>query len=165
VYRDFRVSPSFQPFSSIFLDYIGPWTVKFGPEKKKIYVLIITCLFTRAVNLKICLSAETEEFLRAIQLHVYDYGLFDQCRADLGSQITAGFNVLRGFFSDMETKSFLQEHGIEYVVFDQFCKGNSALGSLVESLVKQTKYLINKTITTQVLNFFDFHFLYLKLYI
>lgn len=99
------------------------------------------------------------EFLKALQLHIYEYGLFRECRADLGSQITSGFNSLRVFFSDMETQTFFRENGIASLVMEQFCKGNSALGSLVESLVKQTKYLINKTITTNILDFFEFHFL------
>ena len=159
VYREFRVNPPVQPFASVFIDYIGPWTVEFNTVKRKVYLLIITCLFTRAVNLKICISADTKDFLKAIQLHVYEYGLFKECRADQGSQLTAGFNTLRNYFSDMDTVKFFDEHGMKYVIFDQFSKGHSALGSLVETLVKQVKYLVNKTIGRRVLDYFDFNLL------
>lgn len=158
-YRAFRESPPTKPFSSIFLDYMGPWSVTFNKEKRKIYILIITCLYTRAINLMVCVNADTSEFLRAMQLQVYEYGMFTECRADLGSQITAGFNLLRSFFSDSETKAYFHEKGIKCIVMEQYPKGNSALGSLVEALVKQTKYLINKSITNKVLDFFDFRFI------
>lgn len=158
-YRDFRVSPSEIPFSTVFLDYMGPWKVKYAKDSRKVYILIITCLFTRAVNLKVCLSADVADFLRAIQSHIYQYGLFSQCRSDLGSQITAGFNLVKSFLNDYETRSFFQQHNVDHVEFTQFPKGNSALGSLVESLVKQTKLLINKSIKTNVLDIFDFQFL------
>ena len=158
-YRDFRVYPSDKPFSSVFVDYMGPWLVKFGNENRKVYILIITCLHSRAINLKICNSADTKDFLRAVQLHVYEYGMFHECRADLGSQIGAGLNLLRTFFADMETKSFLHENGINPILMEQFCKGNSALGSLVESLVKQVKHLIGKSISNLVLEYFDFQFI------
>ena len=34
-YRDFRINPPKIPFKSIYLDYIGPFTVKFANERKK----------------------------------------------------------------------------------------------------------------------------------
>jgi hypothetical protein len=158
-YRDFRVAPPNKPFSSVFLDYMGPWYVNIGLNRTKVWVLIITCLFTRAVNLRVCLSADTSEFLKAVQLHIYQYGVFQECRADLGSQISSGFSLVRTFLDDFETNNFFQEHSIKYIKLEQYCKGNSALGSLVESLVKQCKLLIQKTIGQMVLDIFDFKFI------
>ena len=155
-YREFRSSPSEKPYSSIFIDLMGPWNVKIGSDTKKVYILIITCLFTRAVNLKLLYGADTDTFLRALQLHVYEYGIFQECRADLGSQIKAGFNLLKTFWSDCDTCRFLNENGIKAINMEQYCKGNSKLGSLVESLVKQTKYMLNKCIGTKILKFLDF---------
>ena len=157
-YRDFRITPNTKPFSNVFLDYIGPFTVKRENKNCKVWLLIITCLFTRAVNLVVCDSCDTNTFLKALQMHIFQYGMFSECRADLGSQITAGFNILRTFLSDFDTLNFFETHCIEKPKMEQFCKGNSALGSVVESLVKQTK-LIQKSVRNNILNSFDFKFL------
>ena len=49
--------------------------------------------------------------------------------------------------------------GIKEVKFQHFAKGNSSLGSLIEVLVKQVKFLIYKSIKTVILDYFQFDFL------
>lgn len=161
-YRDFRVKPSSVPFSNIFVDYIGPFIVKLSGSRQKVWLLIITCLWSRAVNLKICLSANVQDFLRAIQLHIYEYGIFNFCVSDLGSQIQAGANLITTFLSDFETEQFFEISGIQKVKFRHYAKGNSSLGSIVEVCVKQVKHLLFKSIRTIILDFFDFSFIICK---
>ena len=144
------------------MDYLGPFQVKLENKRCKIWILAITCLFTRAINLKICKSADTDDFLKALQLHCYDHGLFQSCITDLGSQIQSGANILRTFLSDFETVKFMETYGIKEFKFQHFAKGNSALGSLIETLIKQVKYMIAKSIRTTVLDFFDFQLLISK---
>ena len=161
-YREFRVDPPRKPFRSIFLDYIGPFSIELEGKKSKVWLLAITCLWSRAVNIKICRDFSVDEFLRGIQLHCFEYGLFEQCISDLGSQIQAGANILRTFLADFETKRFLESNGIKELTFQHYAKGNSSLGSLIETCVKQIKYLIYKTVKTTILNFFDFDYLISK---
>ena len=155
-YRNFRMSPRQRPFSNVFIDYIGPFDVKLNGEKGKSWLLIITCLWTRGVNLKICRSADVHDFLRAVQLHVFEYGVFDFCISDQGSQIKSGANIISAFVDDYETKSFFESHGINNISFYQYPKGNSSLGSVVESCVKLVKTMIVKSIRKVVLDYFDF---------
>ena len=75
-YRDFRVDPKKRPFATVMLDYIGPYTIKIGKSREKCYLLIVTCLYTRAVSLQICHKADTASFLRALQMHIFRYGIF-----------------------------------------------------------------------------------------
>ena len=82
-YREFRVEPPEIPFRYVFLDYMGPYMVFWNGEKRKVWILIITCLWSRAVNMKICLSLDVKEFLRSIQLHIFEYGIFQLCMSDL----------------------------------------------------------------------------------
>ena len=113
-------------------------------------------MFSRAVNLVICRDYSTEAFLRAIQIHVYSYGLFSNCTSDLGSQIKSGANAITAYLNDVETRNYFESSGINFVKFVNYPKGNSALGSMVECLVKQTKLLIKKSIKNIVLEYFDF---------
>jgi len=161
-YRSFRSSPRELAFSDVYLDYIGPYTIKLADVNKKVWLLLITCTWSRAINLKICLSANVEDFLRAVQLHIHEYGLFRFCVSDLGSQITAGTNIIKTFLGDQDARDFFDEHNIESVEFHKYPKGNSSLGALVETCVKQVKHLIQKSIRTLILDYFDFEFLISK---
>ena len=161
-YRSFRCDPPKIPFSYVFIDYIGPYIVDFEGKSKKIYLLIITCLWTRAVSLVICLSLDTNDFLRGLQSHIYSYGLFQLCLSDLGSQITAGSKIVSNFLNDIECQDFFQRRGISQLEFQQYAKGNSSLGSTVESCVKQVKCLINKSVGKQRLIYPDFRLLISK---
>ena len=82
--------------------------------------------------------------------------------ADLGSQIQSGFNVLKAFLSDYETKKFFAANGVREITFQHYPKGNSSLGSLIEVLVKQVKFLLAKSIKTNVLEYFQFDLLIKK---
>jgi hypothetical protein len=77
-YRDFRLQPPNIPFRFVFLDYFGPYFIKVNSTKTKAYILCITCLWSRAINLKFCLDLSVKKFLKflwAFQLHSFEFGL------------------------------------------------------------------------------------------
>ena len=49
-----RFVPAEVPFRNIVLEYFGSFTVKFGKFKRKVWILILVCNYTRTVNLEIC---------------------------------------------------------------------------------------------------------------
>ena len=159
-YRDFRIEPSTVPFQNIYIDHIGPFYV--NPGKTKVWLLCVTCLFTRAVNLIICNNFSTAEFLRALQIHSFKYGLPSLCFSDLGTQLVAGTEIIATFLNDHETVKYLNESGISKVNFDQYYKGHSELGSLVEVMVKFTKKLLYGSMGRNVLDFKEFEFIVIK---
>ena len=161
-YREFRSHPPQIPFRSIFIDHIGPFTVCLQGKRTKVWLLAISCLWSRAINLKVCLDLTVKEFLKAMQLHCHEYGMFEECLSDLGSQIQAGAHTIKAFMSDFETKQFLSSNGIRELKFQHYAKGNSSLGSLIETCVKQVKFFIQKSIRTNVLDYFEFTFLISK---
>ena len=158
-YRESRLSPECIPFREIYLDYMGPFNVKSKDSGNKIWILIITCMWTRAVNLKVCINQSCDEFLQAFQLHIFDYGVPEKCTSDLGSQLVSGANYLKTYFSDMRTKNYLDEKGIKCFQFDHYFKGRSELGSLVETCVKAVKKLLVSSIKKNVLALKDFTFI------
>ena len=158
MYRDFRLSPSQKPFSHSFIDYAGPYNVILGKEKRKVYILVITCLFTRAVNLKVSMDLSTEEFIRSFQLHCFDHGIPQKIFSDMGTQLVAGAEVVSKFLSDEDTVGYFKESGSEVVSFDQFFKGHKQLGSLVECCVKLIKRLLSGAIRNHILPLREFEF-------
>lgn len=157
-YPSFRLNPTNIPFSEVFIDHLGPFYVK-GVEKTKVWLLCITCLWSRAVNLKIAEDLTTEAFLRNLQMHSFEYGVPLKVFSDLGSQIVAGANTISSFLNDPEVSSYFKEHGFLTTKFQQYYKGCHKLGSLVESCVKQTKKLLFGAIGRNVLTVRDFEFL------
>mgnify|MGYP000226994671 CR=1 FL=1 len=158
-YREFRIKPTNIPFRRIFLDHAGPFTVDDGNSRVKVYLLIISCLWSRAINVKICADLSTANFLRALQLHVFDHGIPETCYSDLGSSIVRGGEIITQFFEDVTVKSYLAENGIKSVNFQQYPKGCNKLGGLVESAVKIIKKLIHGSIRNLVLDYSSFEFL------
>ena len=130
-YRDFRISPPSVPYRYLFCDYFGPYTVKFAGQKVQVWILCFTCLWSRAINLKICIDLTVDNFLRALQLHIFDHGTPELVLSDSGSQLVAGSNVVTDYIKDTETQNFFQENNIKSTNFQQYYKGNSALGGLV----------------------------------
>ena len=86
-------------------------------------------------------------------------GMFQLCWSDLGTQLKAGAAVISDFLEDFECAEYFREHGILKLTFNQYAKGNNALGSLVEVLVKQTKSLIIKSIGKVIHSYPQFYLL------
>ena len=158
-YREFRLNPPSIPYRSIFVDYLGPIFVKLNNCKVKVWLLCITCLWSRAINLKICLDLSLEGYLRALQMHVNEYGLPGLILSDSGSQLTAASNLLADFMKDPETKKYLSEFNIADFEFQHYYKGNSSLGSLVEICVKLVKRLLFGAIGKNVLSYLEFEYI------
>lgn len=161
-YRSLRVTPIATPFANIYIDYAGPFIVKLSGTQIKVWLLVVTCMWCRAINICICRSADTVDFLKAMQLHVYEFGIFSTCVSDLGTQLKAGANMMKDFLSDSDTLEYFELHNVKPVSFANYPKGNSSLGSLVEVCVKQVKLLIKKSIRNNVLEYFDFEHLVMR---
>lgn len=157
-YRDFRADPPNVPFRAIYVDYLGPFLVKHGDAKIKVYILLFSCLWSRYINLKLCLDLSVREFLRAFQLHVFEFGMPEACHSDLGSQIVAGSKIISDFLQDADSKRFFKEQGMDPLRFTQFPKGCKQLGGIVEVCVKQVKRLLFSSLGKNVLKLEDFRF-------
>ena len=149
-YRNERVNPNTIPFGSIFLDYCGPFSVKINEKTEKVYILCITCMYTRAINLKLCKDLSTDECLRSLQMHVFSFGLPQYCVSDLGSQLVATGNIITDFLKDFKTQAYFKDNNIQPIEFCNYYKGNSSLGGLVESCIKLIKHLIQKSIKNNI---------------
>ncbi|MEL7307448.1 MAG: hypothetical protein AAGK05_05915, partial [Pseudomonadota bacterium] len=158
-YREWRINPPNTPYKYIFMDYLGPFWVKQQGKKVKVWVLCVTCMWCRAINLKLCENLSVKEFLRAFQLHIFNFGLPEYCISDLGSQFVSASNLIVDYLKDHETQSYFNENGVKSIKFDQFVKGHSELGSMVEICVKFVKRLMYGSVGNNVLEKKDFDFL------
>ena len=124
-YSEYRVNPPNLPFQNMFLDYMGPFNIKINGKTLKSWILIFMCTWSRAINMKLCLDLSTEEFLRAFQIHVFEYGISEYCVSDLGSQIISGAHTIQDYLKDSDTQNYFVENGIKPILFEQYYKGHS----------------------------------------
>ena len=156
-YKDYRINPSKVPFRDIALDHIGPFYIRNDKdEKTKIYLLIITCLFTRAINLIICRHLSNECLLEALQIHIYEFGIPQFILSDNGSSIVSSIKSMQEFLKDTDVSNFLSERSIKPLVFAPYPSNASYLGGVVESLVKQVKHIMSTSLGRSVLSFDKF---------
>ena len=106
---------------------------------QKIWLLCISCTWSRAINLKIYRSLDVPDFLRAFQLHCFQFGIPQLCISDLGTQLVAGANIIHSFMNDPQTKPYFEEINVKPISFQQSFKGGSQLGSLVEDVCEDGK--------------------------
>ena len=161
-YREFRINPPNVPFKYVYIDYAGPFKVKCFGNARKVWLLLFTCLWSRAINIKICYDLSVPEFLRAFQSHLFDEGMPSKVFSDLGSQITAASDQIHTYLETEEVKRCLIDNNISKISFEQYFKGNSSLGSLVEICVKFVKRSIQSSIRTTILQLGDFELLISK---
>ena len=114
---------------------------------------------SRAINLVICKDYSLKEFLRAFQLHTFQWGLPQHVISDLGSQLVSGSNVISQFLNDPETFHYFKSNNIKPFKFEHYSKGRSELGGMVEVCVKLVKRLIYASIGKLILSLHDFEFL------
>ena len=158
-YREFRISPTNIPFKSVFIDHAGPFLVKYNGSNIKCYLLIITCLWSRAVNVEYCYDLSVTSFIRGFQLHIFKYGIPEICISDQGTSLVSGANIISNIIQDEYCKTFLADRNIKPIEFTQYPKGCNDLGGLVESCVKMVKRLIFGSIRKLIIDVEDFKFL------
>ena len=158
-YRDFRVTPANIPYRHVYVDYFGSYNVKSNGSRVKVWVLLITCMWSRAINLKVCTDMTVGQFLRAFQTHIFEFGTPELVLSDSGSQLVAAGNIISTIVSDPTVAEFLVENGIKPMAFSHYSKGCTDLGGAVESCVKISKRMLHGTIRAQVLDLSDFTFM------
>ena len=84
-----------RPFSSVGLDFLGPLFVRKFRKTEKRYILLVTCLSTRAIHLEVVHSMDTDSFLMALRRFVSRRGRPNCIWSDNGSNLVCGEKELR----------------------------------------------------------------------
>jgi len=155
-YRDYRINPETIPFRNVMIDHCGAYYARDRNEKFKVYILVLTCMWSRAVNLKYCRQIDKSDFLRAFQSHVLEYGVPSLIVSDNGTPIVSGVEQTISYLEDEDSVAYLRQCGINSIKFHPYPPGASKLGGAVESMVKMVKRLCSASIGNRVLSERDF---------
>ena len=89
----FRLSPG-SPFESTYIDYFGPFEIRFGKRQRtKVRGVIFTCLTTRAIHLELVTNLTTDRFLMALRRFISIYGQPKVIRSDNGQNFRVCFKI------------------------------------------------------------------------
>ena len=116
-------------------------------------------MFTRAINLIVCRSLSSEEFLHALQLHILEYGIMETVISDNQPSFVNGMSCLTNILASVEIQNFLKVHNIRKLSFEPYPSGASYLGGAVESLVKQVKNVLYSSIARNKITSYQLFFL------
>ena len=135
-----RVTPGQPPFSQIGVDYFGPLYVKVKRSVEKRYGVLYTCLATRAVNIELIETLDTESCLMAWRRHVSLRGSPTDVWSDNGTNLTATERELKEGLERLINKGKLVKEMADRGVNWRFSPPSAPhFGGAWESLVKSAK--------------------------
>ncbi len=104
------------PFTHVSLDVFGPWSITSRRTRgesadSKRWVVIFSCLSTRAVHLEVIESMSTSSFINALRRFPVFRGPVKHFRSNRGTNLIAACRELNINTDDPELKVYLQEQG------------------------------------------------------
>ena len=142
------------PFSATGLDYTGHFTlIDYSGQYIKAYILLFTCLTTRAVHLEIVPSMTAQHFINAFIRFCNRFGTPREIYSDNARTFLAASNILQSVIHhDLVQNLFIEKH----ISFKTIPIYSPNQGGSWERLVGLTKQVLHKTYNT---NYFKYdHF-------
>ena len=90
-----RVLQNEHPFSSVGIDFFGPYIIKRGRSEVKRYGCIFTCLAMRAVHIEVTHTLETDSFINALRRFTSRRGTPKLIRSDNGTNLVGAEKEIR----------------------------------------------------------------------
>lgn len=146
-----RITPC-TPFNECGLNYFGPYYTNIFRRQVKRYIVLFTCMTTRAVHLEIADSYDTESFLMAFSRFENRRGRPKRVYSDNGTQIVAGQKAMTEGLERLSKEkivNFMLQKQIDWVFSPPLAPH---FGGVWESLVKSAKRAIEVILQSRPMN-------------
>ena len=147
-----RLEPFQPPFTNCGLDYFGPYETTVGRRREKRYVLLFTCLVTRAVHLEVTHSMDTNSFIMAFQRFENRRGRPAVVYSDNGTQIVAGDKEIRSCLKNLNEEKIVGTLAKNNIEWKFSPPAAPHFGGVWESLVKSAKVALNSILDRRSLS-------------
>ena len=139
-----------RPFHCVGLDFFGPLQVKKFRKTEKRWVLLVTCLSTRAVHLEVVWSLDTDSFLMGMRRFFGRRGKPSVVYSDNGTNIVAGEKEMRTAIKEWNQSQILDELSQEQIEWHFNPPTASHMGGIWERLVASVKRALRVVLGRQV---------------
>lgn len=133
------------PFTNIMVDCCGPFLVTQGRATVKRWMLVITCMTVRAVNIEILHTMSTDSVITALFNHFSIRGMARKIYSDQGTNFIGAINELRrsiNLWNKKKMEKGLETWNIEWEVSPAYAPN---MNGSVERLIGCTKRALKKT--------------------
>ncbi|EFO89139.1 hypothetical protein CRE_17506 [Caenorhabditis remanei] len=144
------------PFAFVGLDYLGPLKYKSKDEYEKIWVLLVTCIVTRAVHLEIVQDNTTHSFILALKRYFGRRGVPQSILSDNSPTFKLGYSMMNADLKTLISKSltltsFLADKEIDIRFITPFSPWKGGIYERLVALVKNMIHKCLKKITVSLL--------------
>ena len=140
------------PFAVCGVDYSGPYKVKRGRGTEKVWIVLYTCMVSRAIYLHIVPDLTAESFLASLRVITSTYRQPRVLLSDNATCFTASYKVLTQLYDNFQVKSHLNVKGISWM----FTPTNAPhFGAIYERLIGVLKRELEKMLGITRLSYFE----------
>lgn len=121
------------------IDYFGPLTVKVGRRLEKRWVVLFTCMTSRAVHIEVVPSLDTSSCIMAIRCFMAVRGIPKKILTDNGTNFTGANNELKNLVKQLDQPQIEETLSVRGVEWTFIPPGAPHFGGCWERLVRTVK--------------------------
>lgn len=141
------------PFRHVGVDYTSHiWVNEPDGSRKKVYVLVYTCLNVRAVHLDLVPSMSTEHFLLSFKRFSNRFGTPAYLYSDNALSFSAGGRILEACIVSSAFESFCRKCNLKHVQIPLY---SAWVGSCWERMIRTVKSCLYKVVGRSSLSYYD----------
>ena len=141
-----------RPFANCGLDFLGPLTVRRFRKTEKRYVLLVTCLATRAIHLEVAQGLDTDSFLLALRRFIGRRGRPRCICSDNGTNLVGGERELREALAEWNQQKIAEPLSQMDIVWKFNPPTASHMGGAWERLVASVKRALRAVLGSQTVS-------------
>lgn len=148
-----RVTADVPVFSKCGVDFMGPIEIKVKRSTVKRYVMVFTCLVTRAVHLEVAASLDTDSCINAIRRFVSRRGDVEFIRSDNGTNFVGAKHELQKEFEKLNKSKVSQFCAGKNITWKFNPPGASHFGGVWERIIRSVRQIMYGLLKEQNITF------------
>ena len=142
-----------KPFNHVGIDFTGNFQVKLEATVIKMYLLVFSCLNTRAIHIEILPNMSCQQFLLAFIRFVNMFTLPEKVFSDNANTFLMGMGIVADSFSTDDFSDYLRKNNIRHYQIPLY---SAWVGAFWERMMRVIKSCLFKVVGKKRLEYFQF---------
>ncbi|KAL3967647.1 phylloquinone omega-hydroxylase/docosahexaenoic acid omega-hydroxylase [Sarotherodon galilaeus] len=147
-----RLTPDEPPFTSVGVDYFGPFEVKRGRSMIKRYGVVFTCLTVRAVHIELANSLDTDSCIHALRRFIARRGQVQLMRSDNGTNFVSAERELREAVRALDNAKIHEALLVKGIIWIFNPAAASHFGGVWERQIRSIRKVLSSVVEQQILD-------------